>query len=261
MSNGFIIVPRETLEDLAQLGVSYCGVFLHLVGRAAWRDTLTCKRGTLFDSMEGLADKLKISRQSTRTFIKNLEHYGLISVKSTNRRHDICIVNYERFGLSEEKSTNDQPTTNQPSTNDQPGKKKLRSKNIYIPPIVPQMGEFERIWARYPKKRGMKAALKHFGVSVKTPEQVKAIHGALDMYLAELRANGTSLQYTQNGSTWFNDWQSWVRVDKPVIAPPREKEPAWKSVPAETELVSQADLAQLLAGLGKGLGKGLQNQA
>lgn len=263
---GFIVLPREVLEDLEPLGALAIGVFTYLISRAAWRDTLTCKRGFLFDSLTGLSDKLQIHRQSTRTLLKNLEHVGLITLKSTHRRTDIQIVNYDRFQGNDFKSTQSQHSLNTVLTQSQHGKEEVRSEEIInkqTPARAPALAyEFEtdffKVWARYPKAVGRKAAYRHFKASIKTAQDVKSINQALDNYLAHLKANGTDLQYTQNGSTWFNDWQSWVRLPsaKPALVGPKEITPAaipaWKVIPKDEDLVSSEDVHKLLTTLSGG---------
>ena len=68
-------------------------------------------------------------------------------------------------------------------------------------------GDFETLWAAYPNRQGKKAAQRYFDATVKTPENFRDLQKALDNYLNSKRVkNG----YIQNGSTWFNDWQSWI---------------------------------------------------
>lgn len=261
---GFVVLPREVLEDLEPLGALGIGLFTHLIVRAAWRDTLTCKRGCLFESLSGLSDRLQISRQSTRSLLEKLEHVGLLTLKSTHQHTDIHIVNYDRFQSNDLKSTHDQHTINTRPTHDQHGKEEVRSEELInnkTPARAPALAfefesEFFQVWARYPKAVGRKAAYRHFKASIKGVEDIRGINLALDNYLAHLKANGTDLQYTQNGSTWFNDWQSWVTRPsaKPVLSAPREiasnAVPAWKVIPKDEDLVSSEDVHNLLKSLG-----------
>lgn len=76
---------------------------------------------------------------------------------------------------------------------------------------VPGAPDFEEIWRRYPRRKGRKAALRHFASSVKTPEDLAAINLALSNYL-----NSTTVAagYVQHGSTWFNNWRDWIEPDE-----------------------------------------------
>ncbi len=66
---------------------------------------------------------------------------------------------------------------------------------------------FDTIWAAYPNRQGKKAAQRHFDATVKTAQDFNDLQKALDNYLHCKRVHEG---YVQNGSTWFNDWQSWI---------------------------------------------------
>lgn len=252
--SGFIALPRDFKDDLLELPPNALKLLIVLLFRANWGDTLTCKRGSLFDTTRGLSEKSGLSRQQVRSALRTLTLFQIISQKSTNRRTDIQIVNYDRFSGTSSKSTNEQPTANQRTTNDQPSNKTLTSKEVKELNNTYVQNEFERVWARYPKRRGRKAALRHFIATVKTEADVLSINGALDAYLTDLKRNGTDIQYTQNGSTWFNDWQSWKDQPSAKLTPPKQISPptiqSWNIIPKDEELVSPDDIKALLKNLG-----------
>jgi hypothetical protein len=66
--------------------------------------------------------------------------------------------------------------------------------------------DFEMIWEQYPNRVGKKAAERHFFGTVKKAEDIQRIWKALDNYIQSDKA---MKGFLQNGSTWFNDWQSW----------------------------------------------------
>jgi len=68
--------------------------------------------------------------------------------------------------------------------------------------------EFEKLWTKYPNKCGKKQALRHFQMSVKTDKDVLDIQQALENYL---KSDRVKRGYIQNGSTWFNNWQDWIK--------------------------------------------------
>lgn len=73
---------------------------------------------------------------------------------------------------------------------------------------LPPFGSlFEKIWAKYPKRDGKKAAERHFRASVKTAEDWFDIQRALDNYL---KCETVRKGFIKNGSTWFNNWQDWT---------------------------------------------------
>src|SRR3972149_5898186 len=77
-------------------------------------------------------------------------------------------------------------------------------------PISPE--SFQQLWERYPNKDGRKSAQTHFNASVKTEDDLKNINLALDNYLAHLKTE--TWKKPKNGSTWLNNWQDWVNVER-----------------------------------------------
>ena len=69
---------------------------------------------------------------------------------------------------------------------------------------------FIYVWERYPSKVGRKEAEKHYMATVKTEHDIQSIKNALNNYLTSKRVQEG---YIQNGSTWFNDWASWVKTN------------------------------------------------
>jgi hypothetical protein len=78
--------------------------------------------------------------------------------------------------------------------------------------------DFDAIWTKYPRKVGRRAAERHFRASVKTEDDFKNIHLALENYLQSDRVKKDDGKYIQNGSTWFNDWQGWLESNKDPLA-------------------------------------------
>lgn len=71
---------------------------------------------------------------------------------------------------------------------------------------------FSEVWNLYPSKVGKKAAERHFKATVKNDIDFERIKKALEIYLKTERViNG----YVQNGSTWFNDWETWLDYKEP----------------------------------------------
>lgn len=74
-----------------------------------------------------------------------------------------------------------------------------------------QLNSFEDIWNRYPNKDGKKQAFRHFKTSVHTKEDWININKALDYYLASEKVQKG---FIKNGSTWFNNWQDWIKIEE-----------------------------------------------
>ena len=66
--------------------------------------------------------------------------------------------------------------------------------------------EFEQLWSMYPKKQGKKAALRHYKTWRKRSKNntFETMKEKLERYLKFLKIKQTPLEYTLNGSTWFN---------------------------------------------------------
>lgn len=66
--------------------------------------------------------------------------------------------------------------------------------------------EFEQLWALYPKKQGKKAALRHYKAWRKQNKDntFEVMKEKLEKYIRFLKLKQTPLEYTLNGSTWFN---------------------------------------------------------
>lgn len=66
--------------------------------------------------------------------------------------------------------------------------------------------EFEQLWALYPKKQGKKASLRHYKAWRKQSKDntFEVMKEKLEKYIRFLKLKQTPLEYTLNGSTWFN---------------------------------------------------------
>lgn len=82
-------------------------------------------------------------------------------------------------------------------------------------PTIPT-GAFDLLWAKYPRREGKKAAERHFKTSVINMKDWLDIQNAMENYVAQLRTNRTEMQFTKQGSTWFNNWRDYV--DYKVVA-------------------------------------------
>jgi len=78
--------------------------------------------------------------------------------------------------------------------------------------------DFNLIWDRYPRKLGKKEASRHFKASVKTEDDLKAIHVALDKFIAQMEKERRAPDKYPYGSTWFNNWRDWLEYEDPKTA-------------------------------------------
>ena len=73
---------------------------------------------------------------------------------------------------------------------------------------------FDHIWELYPNKLGRKDALRHFKASVKNEQNWLDIQTALKNYE---KSSEVERGFIKHGSTWFNNWQDWVKYKDPTI--------------------------------------------
>jgi hypothetical protein len=161
------------------------------------------------------ARELNMTDSRVYRLLKKLESWNNISINSNNKFSIITIVNYKEYQYSD--SPVEQPANNQRTTSEQPANnqrtqiKKLRNQEErYMP-------DFDSIWDLYPKRQGKKSAISHFNASVKTPEDYENIKIALSNYLKSPNPKNGNLQYIQNGSTWFNNWQDWINPSEAMM--------------------------------------------
>ena len=153
--------------------------------------------------------------------------------------------NYHKYTLNNEDintplnkpSTNHQQTTNKRLTTSKNIDNKENDKKEDTP-ASPRSFSFKDIYDRYPSKTGRKAAERHFAVTVKTEQDWQDINAALANYL---KSEKVLKGFIQNASTWFNDWQAWV---KPLI--PGVKPKIFKSEPVpEREELNDEELKKV----------------
>lgn len=104
---------------------------------------------------------------------------------------------------------NGRPVDNQWTSNGPHRLGKDSINNIVDSPESPTQiyeSEFEQLWALYPKKQGKKAALRHYKAWRKQSKDntFEVMKEKLEKYIRFLKLKQTPLEYTLNGSTWFN---------------------------------------------------------
>lgn len=163
-----------------------------------------------------------LTRQSYRTALKNLEDYGFITTKPTNKGTVVTLINNDVYDINSTKSTNqlisDQPTANQQLTSSQPlnkndnnGKKEKK----YSAPVPD--GVSVELWEEYLKTR----------TKLKAPNSKQAIT-TLTNKLYKLCSQGHKAQdliATANSSGW-----------KSVFPPAENKIPDYEESPRRKHL-------------------------
>ena len=129
MHRGFIRLWRK-IDDCqsASRGLAYIGAMSWLLSKArhqsAWVGGQHIERGQLAVTRSELSYKWKVSEQTVRTILKNLESDGFLTIKSTNKFSLITIENWAVYQGDDAEANqqinqqaNQQLTNNQPTTN------------------------------------------------------------------------------------------------------------------------------------------------
>ena len=126
MDEGYIKLFRSLQDWQWYQDSNTKDVFLHLLLNANWEDykfkEYDVPKGSLVTSYASISRQLGLSIKSVRTAIKHLKRTGEVTVKVTNKFSIITIVNWEKYQCYDEKSTNkltNKSTNNQPTTNQQ----------------------------------------------------------------------------------------------------------------------------------------------
>ena len=119
-------------------------LWIYLLTNAQYKETyfkgIKIERGQVVVGRKKLAEKLDLSEQQVRTFLKRLEINQQITIKPTNKYSLITIVKYSEYQDSDDDDnqqqhtilTNEQPTNNQQITTIQEYKEYKKEKNKYI---------------------------------------------------------------------------------------------------------------------------------
>lgn len=151
---------------------------------------------------------------------------GVVVIKHWKIHNYIRMDRYKETLYKEEKSQlvtdkskeyilgrpDDIPLVDQRLTQDRLGKDRLGKDSINNivdsseSPTQIYESEFEQLWSMYPKKQGKKAALRHYKTWRKRSKDntFEVMKEKLEHYLKFLKIKQTPLEYTLNGSTWFN---------------------------------------------------------
>lgn len=165
-------------------------------------------------SDEQLADLLKTTPDLIKQAKRKMLEFNKIEIDDKEK---IKIVNWEKYQSEyqrqreyreEYKQRLQRKVTtlsNRESNNEKEIEKEIEKENINNKDKCAFF--FNEIWQKYPSKVGKKQAERHFRISVKNEKDWGDIQKALDNYL---KSDRVKRGYIQNGSTWFNDWQSWI---------------------------------------------------
>jgi len=119
-NGGYILLHRKMLKWGWYDDPNTFRLFIHCLLKAnyqdkSWRGVLV-KRGSFITGRNSLSKELGISAQSIRTSLTKLKSTSELTIKTTNKYSVVTVNNYNKYQESTNKSTNEQPTTNQQLT-------------------------------------------------------------------------------------------------------------------------------------------------
>ena len=133
--NGWIKLHRQILEWEWYEDINCFRLFTHLILKANHKEKrykgIVIKAGQIVTSRDLLAEETGLSSQQIRTAITKLKSTNEITSVTSSQGTIIEVVNYEKYQLSTNEITEEQPTSNQRATTNKNDKKE--KKEIYIP--------------------------------------------------------------------------------------------------------------------------------
>lgn len=182
-----------------------------------WQNAYASNTG--FVNLKGVfgviqAENCRITPGKQAEIISNCLEIGLITrirddiFTSNGIQKRLNMVITDRESERKRKLVGSFPTENKPLT----GESKVKESKVYSTAKQPSSQfDFESVWALYPKRLGKKEALRHFNASVKTDQDFKDIHTALERFMQSEVAK-RELKFVPYGSTWFNNWRDYLEV-------------------------------------------------
>lgn len=135
--SGWIKLHRQILEWEWYSDNNCFRLFTHLVLKANYKQKrfkgIELKIGSIVTSRDILARETGLSSQQIRTALNKLISTNEVTSVTSSQGTIIQIVNYEKYQVETNETTNDQPTNNQQVTTN--NKVKKENKEITIPSI------------------------------------------------------------------------------------------------------------------------------
>lgn len=117
---GWIKLHRQLLEWEWYDDVNTFRLFIHLILKASHKERkykgVTIKIGQVMTGRKILSMETGLSEQKIRTSLERLKSTNEITIESSSQGTIIQLVNYEKYQVATDGSTNDQPTINQQVT-------------------------------------------------------------------------------------------------------------------------------------------------
>jgi hypothetical protein len=110
-----------------------------------------------------------------------------------------------------------------------------------------EQADFEKVYARYPNKKGKSKGLLACKRQIKTPEDLASLAIAVENYAAECRREKTEKRYIKHFATFMNCWRDYI-PDPPQLSlegqAPFELSPEDEARRREASLAKKAEVAR-----------------
>jgi hypothetical protein len=155
--SGWIKLHRQILEWEWYSDNNCFRVFLHLILKANHKEKrykgIELNSGQIITSRDILAKETGLSSQQIRTALNKLISTNEITSVTSSQGTILQVVNYEKYQLSTNEITNEQPTSNQRVTTN--NKEKNNKENIYrsFEHLSISVGDFNKLCVNYTKEQ------------------------------------------------------------------------------------------------------------
>jgi hypothetical protein len=155
-------------------------------------------RNSLSDDLnKGVKPKMKLNEVSWWRYLNNLEKWGMLHIKKTNKYSVVSILKWEEYQESEQQLHIKSTTTAQQLHTNKNGNKGKNEKNN-----TSYSNEFEQFWSIYPRKVEKKKAEKSFKTVIKKHSLETILEGT-KKYSESVK--GKETQYIKHASTFLNN--------------------------------------------------------
>lgn len=211
--NGYVKAYRAWMDDPAiWKDADHIAVWMYLVLNASHEaipahfggKRIELQPGQLITGRNAIAKSTKVNSQKVYRVLMRLKNEHLIEQQTSNQNSLISVVSWDVKQKCEqptEQRVNNECTT---SVHKQESKKvrinKRDSKESLVEKYEAAESLFERLWQRYPKKRGKGAVQEKQKVSLLKVGEAQMVR-AIDRYKEQMPEDH---QFVQNGGTFFN---------------------------------------------------------
>lgn len=141
--SGWIKIHRQILDWEWYSDNNAFRVFMHLILKANHKEKrykgIELKSGSVITSRDILAFETGLSVQQIRTALDKLKSTNEITIETSSKGTIIQVVKYEKYQLSTNETTNEQPTNNQQVTTNKNDKKE---RSIFKAPSLEELNAF-----------------------------------------------------------------------------------------------------------------------